>query len=36
MAAAERPETGYFTWHPEYLDETADYVVATIRQRYPT
>ena len=28
-------ETGYFTWHPEHLDETADYVVATIRQRYP-
>jgi hypothetical protein len=35
MAAAERGETTYFTWHPEHLDRAADYVVATIRQRYP-
>lgn len=32
----ERGESAHFSWHPERLASTADYVVATLRQRFPT
>jgi hypothetical protein len=36
MAAAEQGSTAHFAWRPERLAGAADYVVATIRDRYPT
>ncbi len=35
MAHARRGELAHFTWHPERMDATADYVVDTIRSRHP-
>lgn len=35
MEKAERGAAAHFTWHPERLDQVADYVAATIRMRYP-
>jgi hypothetical protein len=35
MAAAERGETPWFSWHEDQLDACADYVVAVIRKRFP-
>ncbi|SCC92030.1 conserved hypothetical protein [Thiomonas sp. X19] len=35
MAHARRGELAHFTWHPERMGATADYVVDTIRSRHP-
>jgi len=35
MTAAERGQTRHLAWHPERVPQTAAYVAATIRQRYP-
>ena len=35
MAAAEAGRLTHFAFHPERLDDTADFVVETIRARYP-
>ena len=35
MASVEQGGSQYFTWHPERLEATANYVVETMRQRYP-
>ncbi len=35
-AYVERGESAHFTWHADKLDGIADYVVTTIRERYPT
>jgi Protein of unknown function (DUF1688) len=35
MAAAERGETPWFSWHEDKLDACAEYVTAIIRKRFP-
>lgn len=35
MSHARRGELAHFTWHPERMAATADYVVDTIRSRHP-
>jgi Protein of unknown function (DUF1688) len=35
-AYVQRGESAQFTWHDDKLDAVASYVVATIRERYPT
>jgi hypothetical protein len=35
FTAIETGESAHFSWHPERLAWTADYVVATLRQRFP-
>ena len=35
MAAAERGETPWFTWHEDRLDACADYVLGVMRKRFP-